>query len=160
MKVKILPIMLLLLISMVTPVFMSIAIPKDAKDFYIKAVLEPLVPPPDPPLDETTRGVQKYSQEGTFTDGDDNTGTIELDILITNFVKAFNGKYARSKVHFIMRFDDSERTISGTIVGKIWFHEDRVQHVDGIFVGRGSHVKGTVRMIDIPDVLVFEGMEW
>ena len=157
MKVKIIPIILLLLISIATPVVVSMAIPKGADEFYVMAELKPL----DPHfLDETTRGVQKYTQDGTFIDGNDKTGTIELDILITNFVEAFTDKYARARVHFIMDFDDEERAdIRGTIVGKIWF-VDGVQHVDGIFVGKGSHVKGTVRMIGIPDVLIFEGMEW
>lgn len=153
MKVKTIPIMLLLLISVATPVVVSMAVPKSAEDFYVEAVLDPV-------FLEVSKGVQKYTQGGTFIDGDDNTGTIELDILITNFVKAFTGKYARATVHFIMRFDDSDRTISGTLVGKLWFDENMVQHVDGNFIGRGSHVKGKVYMIDIPNVLVFDGIEW
>jgi len=156
MKVKIIPIILLLLISIATPVVVSMAIPKDAEDFDVVAVLDPLVEVLLP-----KRGVQKYIQPGDLYDeyGGADIGDIELHIVITNFDKAFTGKYARAMVHFIMDFDDGT-TIRGTITGKIWFHEDMVQHVDGIFVGRGSHVKGTVYMIDIPDVLVFDGMEW
>ena len=156
MRKKGIPIILLLLISMATPVVVSMAIPKNPDAFYIVAELDELTF-----ALELEHGVQKYTQSGYLYEeyGDpEPIGTIDLDIVITNFDKAFTGKYARATVHFIMRFDDSDRTISGTIVGKIWF-EGTVQHIEGIFVGRGSHVKGTVSLPE-QDVLLFEGTEW
>jgi len=162
MKVKIIPIMLLLLFSMATPVVVSMAIPEDAKPFHIVAVLDPY----EDLLDK--KGVQKYTQEGDLYDADDyelngdeadELGTIVLHIIITNFDKASTGKYARARVHFIMQIDG--RTVNGIIVGKILI-DDEGQHADGIFVGRGSHVKGKISYIDPenPDVLLFDGMEW
>ncbi len=153
MKVKTIPIMLLLLISVATPVVVSMAVPKSAEDFYVEAVLGEV-------FLEIRKGVQKYTQGGVLFDAENNeVGTIVFHVVITNFDKATTGKYARARVHFVMQFYDS-RTISGTLVGKLWFDENWVQHVDGIFVGRGSHVKGTVYMIEQPNVVVFDGIEW
>ena len=153
MKVKIIPIMLLILISMATPVVVSMAIPKKAEEFRVVAYMDPYLD-----LSIEKRGVQKYSQEGTVIDGD-NTGTIVMSVSITNFYKAFDGRYARAMVHFTMTFDE-ERVITGIIVGKIWF-ENNIQYVDGTFVGKGSHVQGTISLLETdPNVLLFEGMEW
>ena len=158
MKVKIIPIILLLLISVATPVVVSMAIPKTAKPFYVVATMDPYLE-----LDDEIKGVQKYSQEGTIIDDDDNTGTIFMRVSITNFYKAFEGKYARAIVHFTMDFDDEERPdVRGIIVGKIWFTFDPLtQHVKGKFVGRGSHVQGTISLIGSdPNILEFSGKEW
>jgi len=154
MKVKIIPIMLLLLFSMAIPVVMTTAIPKKAKPFHVTATMEPY-----PHMDLQKRGVQKYSQNGTIVDDDYNTGTIFMDVSITNFYKAYNESgYAQARVNFTMTFDD--RVITGIIVGKIWFDDD-IQNVDGIFVGRGSHVKGKVSLVgQDPNILRFKGMEW
>jgi len=159
MKVKIIPIILLLLFSIAAPVVVSMAIPEGAEDFYYKAVLEP-----NPLFD--LKGVQKFTQGGVLYDIDDNeVGDIVLNGVVTNLGKALSGKCARARVHFIIHFDDEERAdIQGTIVGKIWFDEG-IQNVDGIFVGRGSHVKGKVSLIDTgdpeePNVLIFDGVEW
>ena len=158
MKVKIIPIMLLLLISMATPVVMTMAIPKKAEPFLVTATMEP-----HHDMDLQKRGVQKYSQHGTIVDGEQNTGTIDMDVIITNFYKAYDSGYAQSRVHFTMTFYDEQvitRVITGIIVGKIWF-DDEVQDVAGIFVGRGSHVKGTVSLVgQDPNILRFDGMEW
>jgi len=162
MKVKII-LTMLLLFSMAAPVVVSMAIPEDAKPFYVVAVLDPY-----PDL-IAKKGVQKYPQEGVLYDAEEydihgveaqELGKIMLHIVITNFDKASTGKYARARVHFIMGF--YERTdIRGTIVGKIWI-EDEGQHAEGIFVGRGSNVKGKISYKDPgdPDVLLFDGMEW
>jgi len=160
MRVKIAPIMLLLLFSIATPVVVSMAIPKTAKPFYVVATMDPYLE-----LDDEIKGVQKYSQEGTVIDNDDNTGTIFMRVSITNFYKAFSGKYARAIVHFTMDFNDEERTdVRGIIVGKIWFDttgELPIQHVKGKFVGRGSHVQGTISLIGSdPNILEFSGKEW
>jgi len=156
MKVRIIPIMLLLLFSMAAPVAVIMAIPEDAEDFYYKAVLES-----NPLFD--LKGVQKFTQDGVLYDIDNHeVGEIVLHGVVTNLGKSLSGKCARARVHFIMQIGD--RTIKGTIVGKIWFDEG-IQNVDGIFVGRGSHVKGKVSLIDTgdpeePNVLVFDGKEW
>lgn len=148
---------MLLLFSVATPVFMSMAIPKKAEPFQVTATMDPY-----PDMDLQKRGVQKYSQQGTIVvDGEENTGTIVMDVSITNFYKAYNESgYAQARVNFTMTFDD--RVITGIIVGKIWFtHEPLTQHVKGTFVGRGSHVKGTVSLTgQDPNILHFEGMEW
>ena len=154
MKVKIAPIMLLLLISMATPVVMTMAIPKKAEPFQVTATMEP-----HPDMDLHKRGVQKYSQHGTIVDSEQNTGTIDMDVSITNFYKAYDSGYAQARVNFTMTFSE-ERLITGIIVGKIWF-DDEVQDVAGIFVGRESHVKGTVSLLGSdPNILLFEGMAW
>jgi len=160
MKVKTIPIMLLLLFSMATPVVVSMAIPKNAKTFRVVADMDPYLF-----LSIGKRGVQKYSQSGDLLNytTSDPIGTIDMNVSITNFYKAYNdSKYARAIVHFIMYFDAEGRTdIRGIIVGKIWI-DDEGQHADGIFVGRGSHVKGKISYRDpeTPDVLLFDGKEW
>jgi len=158
MKVKIIPIMLLLLFSMATPVAVSMAIPKDTEPFVFVARLEPLEPTI---LNPDKKGVQKYHQDGVLYDIDnDEVGEIHLYVSIMNFYKAWDGAFARARVHFIMDFDNRAE-IRGIIVGKIWI-ENEVQYADGIFVGRGSHVKGKISYLDPgdPDVLLFEGEEW
>ena len=153
MKVRIIPIILLLLFSMATPVFVSIAIPKKAEPFKYKAVMDPY------DIDDI-KGVQKYPQNGVLYDFDDKeVGSIILDILITNGNEFLSGGTARARVHFTMMFDD-ERVITGIIVGKTSLDIPTwTQTVEGIFVGRGSHVKGTVSMPAM-NVLVFDGKEW
>ena len=152
MKLKIIPIMLLLLFSVATPVVMSMAIPREPQEFYVEAVLESV----DDLLD--IGGGQRFRQEGQLFDGDDEIGTIVLHVVVTNINKALRGGYARASVRFFMYFD--ERTdIRGTIVGKIRFDEYGVQHVEGSFIGRESLLKGTVELLE-PDHLLFEGIEW
>ena len=157
MKVKIIPIMLLLLISVAAPVAVSMAIPKESQEFYVKAVMT------SHDLEDFA-GAQKYTQSGVLYDiGDKEVGIIDLDILITNGNKFLDGGTARARVYFTMTFYDEQvitRVITGIIVGKTSLDIPTwTQTVEGIFVGRGSHVKGTVSMPEI-NVLLFEGKEW
>ena len=156
MKVKIISIMLLLF-SMATPVVVTMAIPKKAEPFNYKAVMNPY-------FLEDWAGAQKYTQYGVLRDEDNEVvGSITLDILITNANKYLSGGTARARVHFFMDFD-ARPDITGIIVGKTSLDittEPWTQDIEGKFVGRGSHVKGTISLESgDPNVLLFSGMEW